>query len=153
MSKKDREQVFQPLDSDVLEPTLEDFQSNVTEDALSSIVQDAMFVSGVSDSIGFFYRETNRRSISFEELLEAAIQDIETDKGFVVENVDVTVNIERRSPDTAKLMEQLQSGEGVSPEELSAIIRSGDFDISPEELDQIFKTILSDAAENVEDNE
>ncbi|WP_459808527.1 hypothetical protein [Halopiger thermotolerans] len=149
MDKRDKDQVFAPLSR---EPeTFSELTEQPSEESISEMVEDAMFVAGVSDAIGFLYQETRGQTISFEDLLEEAVSDIENDRGFIVEDVEVNVEVKKRKPDTEVLLQRLNEGEGLTREEISTLIRSDEFDLTPEHLDEIFSKLAEDAVDEDEE--
>lgn len=146
LDSKDRDQIFKPL-AQKSGNSLEEFQETLNSEAFNQFVEDTMLINGVSDTFGFFYKATKSADVSFEEMLESTIEDIESDDGYVVEEVNVSIEIERKQPDIQELKSKMEQGEALSSNEIATLVRSGALDLSSENMDDVFRHLAESLME------
>lgn len=149
LDQRDRDQIFSPLSRDHEEVLGSD--PEMSKESVSHMIEEGMFIAGITDCLSFFYRETQGRNISFEDMFREAVRDMEEQKGYIVNDVSLKIDIEREQPEMEDLINRLNQGDSLTKEEISAIIRSEEFDINPEHLDELFQQIVSDATDSIED--
>ncbi|MBC9988403.1 hypothetical protein E4P24_18840 [Haloferax sp. AS1] len=147
LSQKDREQVFRsnaPQQDSGGETSLSDFEE---------FIKKTRFVKGIENAIAFLYLGISDLDWDFEEVVEAGVRSAEEKHGKVVENVSVSIHIDYSEPDFEELMLKLESGEGLTRDEMSALIRSNEFEIDQATLDQFLKQFEDDISEEIEDGD
>ncbi|ELY99459.1 hypothetical protein [Natrialba asiatica] len=149
MDEKDREQIFESNFSKSEKPP----NDEITEDDLQELVKKTMFINGISSAIGFFYLGVTDTGSPFDEVLESGIEIGEEQRGYVVEDVNVSYDVSRKKTDIKKLVQKLETGDPLEPDELRAIVRSGDSDLNPELLDNLFSRLTDDISSEMEKGE
>lgn len=149
LGKRDRRQIFDEYSDN----TPDRDPSNLSLDEVRGLVENTMFASGVSDTIAFLYLGIGDVNLSFEPVLESAIEAAEEERGYVLENVSVDITVSRTRPDTEQLRQKLESGEGLTEDELKALIRSGEFEFTESSLDEIFQQFSQILSEDIEEGD
>lgn len=149
MQEKDRKQIFSNYFTESKQPD----PNSLTKDDLQDIIQETMFIGGVSDAIGLFYLGATDTGTPFDEVIEAGLSSGEEQRGFVVESVEVSFNISREEPDTDDLLNKLLSGEGLSAEGLRAVLRSESSNMDREALDEIFTQLSDDMSGDIDEGD
>ena len=149
MQDKDRSQIF----SDYFTESKEPDPDELTNDDLEDIIEETMFIGGVSDAIGFFYLGSTDTGTPFDEVIEAGLSSGEEQRGFVVDSVDVSFDISREQPDTGDLLNKLLSGEGLTAEELRAVLRSDSANMDKDTLDQVFNQLSDDISDDIDEGD
>lgn len=147
LAQKDREQVFRsnaPQENSDEKTSLGDFEE---------FVKETRFVNGIENAIAFLYLGICDLDWDFEDIVEAGIRSAEEKRGKVVENVSVSIDISYSEPDFEELILKLESGEGLTREEMSALIRSNEFEIDHAALDQFLKQFEEDISGEIEDGD
>lgn len=128
----------------------DEFISSADSNSVKELIEDTMFISGVKDGISLFYKGTYDSDFPFDELVESGVKDVESQRGYVVKDVTVDIDVElERERDITNLVKRFEQGEEVTKNDLTAIIRSGEFDISEENLDALFSGILEETSEEM----
>lgn len=149
LGQRDRRQIFDAYSNN----TPDRDSSNLSRDEVRGLVENTMFASGVSDTIAFLYLGMGDANLSFEPILESAIEAAEEERGYVLENITVDITLSRARPDTEQLRRKLENGEGLTEDELKALIRSGEFEFTESSLDHIFQQFSQILSEDIEEGD
>lgn len=91
------------------------------------------------------------RGRSSLSVLEESIMEVESAKGYVVDDVDVSIEIERKRPDIDELLEKFEKEEPLSSGQINALIQSGELDMTEQTLKNLFgrmTNVISETMEN-----
>ncbi|AZH26848.1 hypothetical protein [Haloplanus aerogenes] len=147
LTDNDREQIFKS------NAPSEERKEGISAEKLDEFVKQTRFVRGIEHAIGFLYLGIVDLGWNFEEVLEAGIKNAEEKRGYVVDNVSVNIEITHSEPNFEELIQKLQRGEGLTSEEMRALIRSGELDIDMETLDRLFERMSEDISEDLDEGE
>jgi hypothetical protein len=147
LSGDDRSQIFKS------NAPGESRKERLSSEDLEEFVKQTRFIRGIEHTIGFLYLGILDLGWNFEEVLEAGIKAGEEKRGAVVESVSVQIEVEHSEPDVNELMKKLQSGEGITAEEMRTLIRSGESDIDSDVLDKMFESISEELSEEIDEGD
>lgn len=134
LEKRDRRQIFSSYDDKLSE----EGQRNPSKEDVREVVENTMFASGVSDTIAFLYLGLGGVNQSFEPILESAVKTAEEERGYIIRDMAVNIDVSRGLPNTDHLQQKLAQGAGLTEDELRALIRSGELEFTEDTLDEIF---------------
>jgi hypothetical protein len=146
--EKDRSQVFTSNF-----PSKEESKDKISIDEVEKLVEQTRFQNAMSDSVAFFYLGTQDVDWQFEELIATAVEKAEEEKGYIIDDVEVNIDVSRSEPDIQELVTKLQEGEPLTADEIRTAIRSGNADIDSELLDSIFDQMADSVSEDVKDGD
>lgn len=152
LDRRDREQIFAPV---------EEFQNGLGDsmnreldrDRISEIMEDVMVSKGISDSMAFTYLGIGDANQSFETMLKSAISDAEEERGYVVDNVQITIDIERGQADIEEIVQRFEQGEGLSESEMSTLLRSDRFELDESALEDFLQHISQSVSDGLEEGD
>jgi hypothetical protein len=125
--------------------------TELDEEGFQEMMKNAMEIMGISDAFSFFYLGVDQAEQDFSSFFEGAVEEAEEEKGFVVDDVRVEINIKRVEPDTEDLLEKFERGEELSKSEISTLIRSGKLQLDQDTLLKVFEQTSNSSEENIED--
>ena len=109
-----------------------------------------MVSRGISDSMAFTYLGIGDANQSFQTMLEAAISDAEEERGYVVEDVQVTIEIDRGRTDIEDILQRFNKGEPLTESEMSTLLRSDEFELDQDALEEFLEQISQSVSEGME---
>lgn len=149
LDEKDRNQIF------TTNVHTKDQQSkeSIAVEEIQKMVNQSRFQTSMSDAVAFLYLGAMSIDWHTEDFLASGVETAEEERGYMIENVEVSVRVSRSEPDIQELLDRLEQGEGMTAEELRTLIRSGEVEISPETLDTIFKHISTNLPEGEDEGD
>lgn len=151
LDRNDREQIFEAFEKPSL--SIDDGNVSLSPEEFQNVIKKTMLTKGISDSLSFVYLGVEDAGGSFTGVLESAISEAEEERGYVVEDVKVNIDVTREQPQFEDLIEKFEQGEPLSRSEISQIVRSGELDFDEKTLEQIFSQISEEITEQLDDGE
>lgn len=148
LDKNDRKQVFSNYNAP---EKFRDDEAGFTSEDVEELLSSTMFANSVSNTIAFLYLGVTDVGEDIIPVIKSAIHDAEENKGYLVDELTVKIEIGKTEPDTEKLADKFRKGEPLSKEELGILLKSGEIEIEGTQLDEIFGQLASELTEEIDD--
>jgi len=148
LDKNDREQVF----SNYNPPRkFRDEDEGFTSADVEDLFNSTTFANSISNTIAFLYLGVTDVGEDIIPIIKSAISDAEENRGYLVEDLTVKIEIGKTEPDTEILAKKFREGEPLSKEELGILVKSGEIEIEGTQLDEIFSQLASELTEEIDE--
>jgi hypothetical protein len=145
LSEKDLSMVFEIEDIDFsqFESPSEGLQD---ESVVSKLVKNQRFQQGLKDNIAFLYSGLSESDLDFIEMIEQGVKEACEKDGYAVEEVTVTIDIDRERVDIEDLMEKFENGDDLTRSELDILLKSSEFQFTESNREKLSKQFSNLAA-------